>query len=70
MRLGWMEILVIVVLVIILFGHKAIPSMMKNVADGINVFKKEMKKSDGKNGTDSKKNTKKSVVKSKNYQKK
>lgn len=69
MRLGWMEILVIVVLVIILFGHKAIPGMMKNVADGINVFKKEMKKSDGKNGTGSKKNTKKSVVKSKSYKK-
>lgn len=69
MRLGWMEILVIVVLVIILFGHKAIPGMMKNVADGINVFKKELNKSDGKNGTGSKKNTKKSVVKSKSYKK-
>lgn len=69
MRLGWMEILVIVVLVIILFGHKAIPGMMKNVADGINVFKKELKKSDGKNGADSKKGVKKSAVKSKSYKK-
>lgn len=42
-RLGWAEILVIVVLVVILFGSAKIPGMMKNLADGINVFKKEMK---------------------------
>lgn len=43
-RLGWAEILVIVVLVVILFGHAKIPGMMKNLADGLNVFKKELKK--------------------------
>lgn len=48
MRLGWMEILVILILLVILFGHKAIPGMMKNVADGINVFKKELKDTDKK----------------------
>lgn len=42
-RFGWAEILVIVVLVLILFGHKKIPGMMKNLADGINIFKKELK---------------------------
>ena len=42
-RLGWTEILVIVVLVMILFGHKKIPGMMKNLADGLNIFKKELK---------------------------
>ena len=42
-RFGWAEILVIVVLVVILFGHNKIPGMMKNLADGLNVFKKEMK---------------------------
>lgn len=42
-RLGWAEILVIVVLLVILFGHKAIPGMMKNVANGINTFKSELK---------------------------
>ncbi|MBO4625740.1 MAG: twin-arginine translocase TatA/TatE family subunit [Alphaproteobacteria bacterium] len=42
-RFGWMEILVIVVLIAILFGHNKIPGMMKNLADGLNVFKKEMK---------------------------
>ena len=40
-RLGWAEILVIVVLVVILFGSAKIPGMMKNLADGINVFKME-----------------------------
>lgn len=42
-RFGWAEILVIVVLVIVLFGHNKIPGMMKNLADGINIFKKELK---------------------------
>ena len=41
-RFGWAEILVVVVLVLILFGHNKIPGMMKNLADGINVFKKEL----------------------------
>jgi len=42
-RFGWMEILVIIVLVVILFGHNKIPGMMKNLADGLKIFKKEMK---------------------------
>ena len=43
-RLGWAEILVIVILLVILFGSNKIPGMMKNLADGLNVFKKEVKK--------------------------
>lgn len=71
-RLGWAEILVIVVLVVILFGSAKIPGMMKNLADGINVFKKEMKsnsdnKKDVKPAATTKKSakvaTKKSVAK-------
>ncbi len=42
-KFGWAEILVIVVLVVILFGHNKIPGMMKNLADGLKIFKKEMK---------------------------
>lgn len=42
-RFGWAEILIIVVLVVVLFGSAKIPSMMRNLADGINVFKKELK---------------------------
>ena len=48
MRLGWLEILVIVLLFIILFGHSKIPNMMRNLANGITTFKKEMKKDDNK----------------------
>ncbi len=43
MRLGWLEILVIVVLILILFGYNKIPGMMKNIASGINIFKSELK---------------------------
>lgn len=51
MRLGWTEILLIIILVLILFGSNKIPAMMKNLANGINIFKKEIK--------DTKKDTKK-----------
>lgn len=47
-RLGWAEILVIVVLLVILFGHAKIPNMMKNLANGLNAFKKEMKRDNAK----------------------
>ncbi len=43
MRAGIWEILLIVVLILILFGHSKIPDMMKNLAGGLNVFKKELK---------------------------
>lgn len=66
-RLGWMEILVIVVLVVILFGHNKIPGMMRNLADGLNVFKKELKKTAPK--TD-KKSEKKISTKKKSEKKK
>lgn len=43
MRMGVWEIIIIVLLIVVLFGHKKIPGMMKNLADGLKVFKKEMK---------------------------
>jgi sec-independent protein translocase protein TatA len=72
-RLGWMEILVIVLLLVILFGHAKIPGMMKNLANGLNTFKKEMKRDDdkkpeSKNEPAKKKPVKKSTVKSKKMQ--
>lgn len=48
MRAGFWEILLIVVLVLILFGHSKIPDLAKNIAAGINVFKKELKNKDDK----------------------
>ncbi len=47
MRAGFWEILLRVVLVLILCGHNKIPDLMKKLAGGINVFKKELK-DDGK----------------------
>jgi sec-independent protein translocase protein TatA len=43
MRFGIWEILLIVLLVIVLFGSAKIPGMMKNLANGVKVFKKEIK---------------------------
>ncbi len=60
MRWGFWEIILIVVLVVILFGSAKIPSMMKNIADGVKVFKKEIKEKPAK---PVKKNTKKAVAK-------
>ncbi len=62
-RLGWAEILVIVVLVVVLFGSAKIPGMMKNLADGINTFKKEVKVDDKKAGKPAKKVIKKGIKK-------
>lgn len=42
-RLGVWEIVIIVLLIVVLFGHNKIPGMMKNLAHGMNVFKKELK---------------------------
>lgn len=47
-RFGWAEILVIVILFLILFGHNKIPGMMKNLAEGIKTFRKEIKENNAK----------------------
>ena len=63
-RFGAWEILIIVLLVVVLFGHAKIPGMMKNLADGVKVFKKEMKDTTSENISVSKKaKSKKSVTK-------
>jgi len=38
--LGWQEILLIVFLVLVLFGAKRIPEMMKSMGQGVKEFKK------------------------------
>lgn len=72
-RFGWAEILVIVILVLILFGHNKIPGMMKNLANGINIFKKELKNTKEqqvkKDGHKIEKPVKKTTVKKKNIKK-
>jgi sec-independent protein translocase protein TatA len=43
MRPGIWEIILIAALVIILFGSAKIPGMMRNLAEGVKIFKKEVK---------------------------
>ena len=64
MRAGFWEILLIVLLVLILFGHGKIPDMMKNLAGGLKVFKKEMKDDKKAAGAATKKNAKETAPKS------
>ena len=63
-RFGWAEILVIVVFIVILFGHNKIPGMMKNLADGLKVFKKELKTEEKPSAPAKKPVAKKTVKKS------
>jgi len=64
MHLGVWEIVIIVLLVVILFGSAKIPGMMKNLADGVKAFKKEMK-TEEKPTVSAKKGTKKAPAKKK-----
>lgn len=64
MRMGVWEIIIIVLLVVILFGSAKIPGMMKNLANGMKVFKKEMK-TEEKPSTPAKKLVKKAPAKKK-----
>jgi sec-independent protein translocase protein TatA len=43
---GWTEVLVIILIVLLLFGAKKIPELMKGVGKGVKSFK------DGLNGVD------------------
>jgi sec-independent protein translocase protein TatA len=46
-----MEILVLVLIILFLFGARRIPEMAKGVADGIKTFKKSMKDDDPESKT-------------------
>ncbi|HNY25063.1 MAG TPA: twin-arginine translocase TatA/TatE family subunit [Alphaproteobacteria bacterium] len=63
MRTGFWEIFLIIILVLILFGHAKIPDVMKNLANGINVFKKELKGTNTEKEPSKKQATKKPAVK-------
>ncbi len=43
MRPGILQVLLIVILVLVLFGSAKIPAMAKNIANGIKTFKHELK---------------------------
>ena len=49
---GAIQIIVIIILVMLLFGAGRIPSIMENLAKGITSFKKGLKDEDKASGTD------------------
>jgi sec-independent protein translocase protein TatA len=42
-RIGWAEILIILVAILLLFGGRKLPELARGLARGIKSFKKEMK---------------------------
>ncbi|MBF5027181.1 twin-arginine translocase TatA/TatE family subunit [Planobacterium oryzisoli] len=53
MGLGFKEILIIALIIIVLFGAKKIPELMRGVGSGIKEFKDAVKDEDKKKDTDS-----------------
>ncbi len=45
---GILQLVLIVILVLLLFGSRRIPEFMENIAKGMNAFKKGIKDEDGK----------------------
>ena len=58
MGLGVKEIVVIAVIILLLFGGKKIPELMKGIGSGIKEFKKSVKDDDTKDKEEDKNNTK------------
>lgn len=58
-RIGMPEILIILVVVLLLFGGRKIPELMKGLGSGINEFKKASKGEDDANATSKKEEEKK-----------
>lgn len=50
--LGMSEILVIALVVLLLFGGKKIPELMKGLGEGVRSFKEGMKETDGETEED------------------
>ena len=61
MRWGFWEIVLIVALFLILFKSAKIPAMMKNLANGVKVFKEEVKEKPAKKPVAKKKTPKKAT---------
>lgn len=55
LALSWQHLLIVAVIVLILFGGKKIPEMMKGLGSGIKEFKDAVKE-DGKKPTEESKN--------------
>ena len=48
MRLGWLEIVLIIALVLLLFGGKKIPELMRGLGQGTREFKEGLRGDDDK----------------------
>ncbi|AZB21559.1 twin-arginine translocase TatA/TatE family subunit [Kaistella haifensis] len=57
LALSWQHLLIVAVIVLILFGGKKIPEMMKGLGSGIKEFKDAVKEDDKKPSEESKNNT-------------
>ena len=59
MRIGMTEIIIIALIVLLLFGGKKIPELMKGLGKGVRSFKDGMNGKDDKDGEDFQDNDKK-----------
>jgi sec-independent protein translocase protein TatA len=50
MRLGWVEIILIVVILLLLFGAKRIPELMRGLGRGAREFKEGLRGDDDSKG--------------------
>lgn len=57
LALSWQHLLIVAVILLILFGGKKIPEMMKGLGSGIKEFKDAVKEEDKKTPEDSKNNS-------------
>ncbi|HEY3294573.1 MAG TPA: twin-arginine translocase TatA/TatE family subunit [bacterium] len=48
MRLGWVEIVLIVAIILLLFGGKKIPELMRGLGQGTREFKEGLRGEDSK----------------------
>ncbi len=46
MRIGWQEILIIVLIILLLFGAKRIPELMRSMGKGIKSFREGIRDED------------------------
>jgi len=44
--IGWQELLIILIIVVLLFGAKNIPEITRSIAEGIQAFKKEFEETE------------------------
>ncbi len=57
LALSWQHLLIVAVILLILFGGKKIPEMMKGLGSGIKEFKDAVKEDDKKTSEEPKNNT-------------